>query len=337
MRSLSTSRVFTRSRRSWRLATVCCAVVVVLLAASAAGFATERVEERSLAPGGQLRVDASSASIVVEGVSGLSSARIEFDGRPGWEEKFEITIDESPGQVSVVAKKRKSTSGFWGLFSGNTGSVRIRAQVPEETSLVLDTSGGSIEVENLTGEALLDTSGGHIKVRNVRGPVTADTSGGSIRVENVTGTVRTDTSGGSIHLARIDGDASADTSGGSIEATDIRGDVELDTSGGGIEASGISGFLQADTSGGSIEARFAEGASKGGHLETSGGNIRVQIDGSVGLTLDAASRGGKVHCELPVTVTGGEHSKSTLQGDLGGGGARLVLRTSGGSIYVDPL
>ena len=59
------------------------------------------------------------------------------------------------------------------------------------------------------------------------------------------------------------------------------------------------------------------------------------MDASANLDLDALASGGSV-------TTGdfavkGKITKSHVQGTIGGGGAKLVLRTSGGGIRIEPL
>jgi DUF4097 and DUF4098 domain-containing protein YvlB len=119
-----------------------------------------------------------------------------------------------------------------------------------------------------------------------------------------------------VSLREIGADLTANSSGGSIRIADARGRVD------------------AHTSGGSIEADLSAGNAAGGTLETSGGGIRVAVDPSVDLEIDAT--GGPVTLDLPMRVQG-EVSRRHLRGVLGSGGAMLRLRASGGSVRVRPL
>jgi hypothetical protein len=316
------------------------ALICLLLALAVAGpaWALEKVtEERPLAPGGELLIDATSATVTVEGDPGLSIARIELSGKSGWQDDYAISIEEAEGKVAVFVERRGRSGGFWGwLFGGSGSGIRVDVAVPAETSVQVDTSGGSITLRNLDGPVVADTSGGTIEARQVRGRVVADTSGGSIELEDVQGSVEADTSGGSISLTRIAGEATAETSGGSIAVRDVDGGLTAETSGGSIEIEEVRGRVEAETSGGSIHARFASGNGQGGRLRTSGGDVRVWLDPSLGLDVDASSSGGRVVSDLPIEVQG-EAKRGRLTGRLAGGGPRLELRTSGGSIYIEPL
>jgi DUF4097 and DUF4098 domain-containing protein YvlB len=314
--------------------------ILLILAVAAFGpaWALETVtEERSLGPGGQLLVDASSASVSVAGSSGASTAKVEISGKTGWRDDFELKIEKTEGRVAVFVERRNERSGFWGwLFGGSGSGIRVDVTVPEETTVEVDTSGGSIELRNLIGPVVADTSGGNIEARAMRGRIVADTSGGSIVLEDVEGPVEADTSGGRIELLRIAGDAQAETSGGSITARSIRGRLAAETSGGSIEIDDVSGRVEAETSGGSIYASFAPGNGQGGRLRTSGGDVRVKVDASLGLDIDASSSGGSVISDVRIE-TQGQSERGRLSGRLAGGGPRLELRTSGGSIRIEPL
>jgi hypothetical protein len=55
----------------------------------------------------------------------------------------------------------------------------------------------------------------------------------------------------------------------------------------------------------------------------------------VGLHLDARTSGGDVNAEgLTITIDHGGVGKSSLSGDVNGGGPLLKLRTSGGNIEI---
>lgn len=63
-----------------------------------------------------------------------------------------------------------------------------------------------------------------------------------------------------------------------------------------------------------------------------GGTLTLD-DAGVRVSLDAQASGGDVSSDVPVTLIGRQHD-NTLAGDVNGGGARLVLRTSGGGIRI---
>jgi DUF4097 and DUF4098 domain-containing protein YvlB len=301
-----------------------------LLAAPA--LAETRIERQfDLAPGGRLFVDTEAGSVSVTGGSGSGCRVVITSSREDLDEKIDFSFEPSPGELRIVGKRKgMSWFGNWSF----KGKLLIAIEVPERTEVDLDTAGGALEVDSLDGDVRLDTSGGAIRVSQVRGAVLADTSGGAITVREVEGDVNADTSGGGIHIEDVDGAVRADTSGGGIKIIDVTGDLVADTSGGSIEISGAEGRVEADTSGGPIDVAFAPGNSRGGSLSTSGGEVRVVLDAGADLELDAETSGGTVRSDLPVKIQGAV-DKHSLKGTLGGGGATLKLRASGGGIRIE--
>lgn len=139
------------------------------------------------------------------------------------------------------------------------------------------------------------------------------------------------TSGGSIDIDDLTGAIDANTSGGSIEIGDIDGDVELHTSGGSITTGSVNGDLNAHTSGGSITATFAKQLTDDASLDTSGGSITVRMIKDMQVDLNASTSGGRVRTDFNVD---GRVSKKSIRGEINGGGPRLKLHTSGGSISI---
>ena len=250
--------------------------------------------------------------------------------RKDLDELLTFRFDESPGLVSITARKKHKFD--W--FSSAGGHIQYEVRVPSETKVWIDTSGGGITVSGIHGEVRTDTSGGGISITDVVGNVDADTSGGGITLREIQGDVRADTSGGGVEATGITGSVKAESSGGSIELERVSGDIDADTSGGGIRILEAGGRVVADTSGGGIEASFVRGNSRGGRLSTSGGGIEVSIDPGADLAIEAS--GNAVKTDLPLAVRG-EISRGNLSGTLGKGGNTLRLHTSGGSVRIQSL
>jgi DUF4097 and DUF4098 domain-containing protein YvlB len=300
-------------------------------------LAGSRIErELALEPGGRLVLDADLGDVEVTGGSASGVHVVMTADKLDLEEDLEITFDASGGEVEIDVDK-KSRGGISGLFDwGSKGNLKIEIRVPTETELAIDTSGGPISVREVVGTADLNTSGGPIFVEDLEGALSADTSGGPIRASRIRGDVDADTSGGPINIDEVEGSVNADTSGGPIRISEVTGNIVADTSGGGIEIRGAGGRVEADTSGGSVEVSFAAGNQMGGSISASGGGITVRLDPAANLLIDAATSGGNVVSDLPITVTG-KVEESSLRGTLGSGGEALRLRSSGGSIRIKKL
>jgi hypothetical protein len=319
-----------RASTAIRIGTAACALFLLLGSAAAAG---SRIEKNlALEPGGSFTLDTSVGSVELVGTSS-SGARIVITSKSDdIESRYDFDFQESAGLVEVKVRKKGNKVFSW---IGRSGGMKFQIEVPRETDVNIDTSGGSISVEELDGATRLDTSGGSIAASRVRGDVHADTSGGSISVEGVEGDVLADTSGGGIEIHDVSGEVKADTSGGGIKMSGIGGDIVADTSGGGIRIDEAGGRVSAESSGGSVTVSFAQGNGSGGELSTSGGGVKVLLDPAVNLDVDASASGGGVTLDLPMQVQG-KISRSSVRGTLGGGGATLKLRASGGGIRIEP-
>lgn len=286
-----------------------------------------------VAPGGELKVRAERGSVEV--TSG-SSDQVQIEIVPkGWDldelqNDFTISFDQSGNDV-LVEIKPKSSLTKWFRF-GRKGFV-LYATVPFEFNVDLGTSGGSIAVADLKGDVKTTTSGGGLSFGQIEGPVWGRTSGGGIQLSECRGNVDLETSGGGIKIGQVEGTLRAHTSGGSISIQSASGSVDLGTSGGNIRIEDVAGQIEAKTSGGSIEAGLLDQPEGDCYLATSGGSVTVKLASNLRFDVDAKTSGGQVETELPMSVRG-TIGKTKIQGELNGGGPKLVLRTSGGDIRI---
>jgi DUF4097 and DUF4098 domain-containing protein YvlB len=299
------------------------------LAADPATAESRMEKTLQLAPGGTLTLDTDLGGVTVTGKA-ASDVHLVVTGNRDLDDLLTFRFDESAGSVTIVARRKRRFSSW----SGNSGRVRYEIEVPTQTALDIETSGGKIAIEGIGSRSKLSTSGGGIQVTNLVGDLEADTSGGPIHLRDIKGRMRVQTSGGGIDGVNLDGQLFAETSGGSIELERVAGDIDASSSGGGISIVGAGGRVKASTSGGGIEASFAKGNASGGSLETSGGGIEVALDPEIGVEIDA--EGNNVQTDLPVRIVG-KVSRRSLRGSLGKGGEMLRLRTSGGGVWIKSL
>jgi len=284
------------------------------LAAAPAAANFHRQQKLDLAPGGELLVDAAGGSVTVTGGATdggtvvITSTRDDIEGRYS----FEVTSD--PGRARVISRRRGGWSQWFGWNS--SGNLHFDVRVPRATRVDLKSSGGGIRVSGLKGNARVRSSGGGLHIADIAGDLDAGSSGGGVEVKQVRGNVR------------------VSSSGGGVDVTQVTGNVDASSSGGGVHVDGVGGRVTADSSGGSVSAVLAEGNAAGGSLSSSGGGVSVAIARDARLSIDAYSSGGSVSCELPVEKLG-KQTRTTLRGDLNGGGSVLKLRSSGGGIHID--
>ncbi len=181
------------------------------------------------------------------------------------------------------------------------------------------------------------------------------TSNGTIRVEAIEGPVRLRTTNGGIRVFGVQGPLEATTTNAGVDVQELNGSVTLRTTNGAIKADGVRGFFEASTSNGGIEARLVE--TEGGRpvkADTSNGNIDLSIESFKGNDVIATTSNASITVRLPrdaaanvrastsnafiktdfEVATSGSISKNHLQGTINGGGPRLDLSTSNGSIHI---
>ena len=316
-------------RSAWRF----CNLVLVLAALPVLLHADYRVEKHlKLEAGGRLVVDSSEGSVRVSGSTESGAQVIVTTNRDDINQLFDFNYEEHAGEVKITARRRHP----WGWNLGHGINLHFEVTVPQETSVEVKTGGGSVEVSRIKRETELDTSGGSIRASDLGANLRAHTSGGGIQLEEVGGNARVDTSGGDIRAGSLGGSLEARTSGGSIDLRAVKGDLLAHTSGGSIRVEDAGGRVNADTSGGSVDVSFARGNSHGGEVESSGGGVRVRLDPSANLDLDASSSSGPVINGLPIRVSG-TLSRSHLVGSIGSGGPSLRVHSSGGSVHIEAL
>jgi DUF4097 and DUF4098 domain-containing protein YvlB len=261
--------------------------------------------------GGEIRVDPSSEGVVK--VVAKEHIRASDDAEADEVmKKVDFSIEQHGSEVVATAE---SHEGFhWG---SNGVEIDFIVTVPSSASVALKTSGGDIAVGDLGGNVRARTSGGGVKLGKIAGEIEASTSGGDVDLEEGRSSVRLSTSGGNVSVGHL------------------AGPTTLKTSGGDIKVESAENTLDADTSGGSVRASFM-GPLKGDcDLETSGGEVRATVGPSVGFHLDARTSGGDVNAAgVTITIERGGTGKSTLAGDVNGGGPLLKLRSSGGDIDI---
>ncbi len=164
-----------------------------------------------------------------------------------------------------------------------------------------------------------------------------ESSNGSIRVNDIEGLARLHTSNASIHTVGLRGSLEAHTSNGSIQADDVRGALEAVTSNASIKVRLSSPEpgrpIKLDTSNGSIQLDLDALKNNDITADTSNASITVRMPANVGARVLARTSNASVTTDFDVTMKG-TTGKSRLEGTIGGGGPLLDLSTSNGSIKL---
>jgi DUF4097 and DUF4098 domain-containing protein YvlB len=307
----------------------------------------------------EVEVETSGGSIDVTG--GTGDARIEVyvnrnNNRNGDSElskeeiqqrldnDYNLDVSVSNGKLTAKAKPKRNNMDWKRALS-----VSFRIFVPQTVSTDLNTSGGSIQLANLSGEQRFSTSGGDLRLDNITGKTRGSTSGGSITLNNsknndlrlstsggdieatdCSGNLHLSTSGGSLRLTRLDGDIDASTSGGSVRGSAIAGDLKAHTSGGDVDLRDLSCSLEASTSGGHIDVAIRK-PGKFIKLSNSGGNINLQLPKNIAADLDIQA--DRVNAGTLANFSG-TIDEDTVHGKLNGGGVNVSADAGSGRVSL---
>lgn len=258
-------------------------------------------------------------------------------------EKYELTVSVSNNKLTATAKSKGKIIDW-----NNSLMFSFKVYVPVSVSTDLSTSGGSISLNNLTGNLDFATSGGSLSLDNVGGKIDGKTSGGSISVSNSKNEINLSTSGGSIDAKNCDGTIKLSTSGGSLNLQNLKGDIKATTSGGSIKGNQIEGTLATTTSGGNIHLSdmscSIETSTSGGNIDVditipgkyikignSAGNINLQLPKTKGYDLDISAQ--KITTENIGNFSGSMGDKE-IKGQLNGGGIPVSVKSGGGKINL---
>lgn len=255
---------------------------------------------------------------------------------------YDVHITVSNHEVRAEAK-RKHEGGF--NFDWHRQlSISFKVFVPRGVNTHLETSGGSIHLDNLSGNENFSTSGGSLHVDHLTGTIKGETSGGSIDVNNSGDNINLETSGGSIHASACHGKIRLETSGGSLHLQDLKGSINANTSGGSVQASNIEGELITGTSGGSVNLSqmscSLEASTSGGSmnvdmvhvgkyvkLDCSGGHVDLKLPLKQGMNLNISAN--RINNPFNISDFAGEWDKTHVKGSVNGGGVPVNVDASG--------
>jgi hypothetical protein len=278
------------------------------------------------------RQDSSGLELMVTGTRALRQVFAETRGgnvqASDWDGDFEAR--SAGGQIAVDRIRGRSelrTAGGNIEVGSVGGPVRCFS------------GGGEIRVDNAGAAAWLETAGGEIFVHQAGGPVQASTGGGNIRIERAASTVSARTAGGLIQVQEADGPVTAQSSGGAIQVNSANG-VRCESAGGAIRLRNVAGAVHALANSGSIMAELVSGrAMMDSTLSTNAGDITVLIPSNLALTVEAINESGgsgRINSDFPQVrpQAGLPGGPLVAEGALNGGGPRLRINVTGGTIYL---
>ncbi|HYT32203.1 MAG TPA: DUF4097 family beta strand repeat-containing protein, partial [Thermoanaerobaculia bacterium] len=201
--------------------------------------------------------------------------------------------------------------------------------------------GGGYKLGRVSGRVKIVTNSGEIHVGSAGAGAELKTSGGDITVGPVSGDLRAHTDAGDVRAGAVGGAAVVETSGGDVRIERIGGVADLRTGGGDIVVQAVGGGFQARTDGGDVRVAVLSREPRGGiSIRNGGGDVTLTLPADVRAELDLQVTGCSdpseafIRSDFPEIAVTRKSGESRGSGSLNGGGPRIVIRTSSGTIRL---
>lgn len=263
----------------------------------APSFTPTRTEHRVevLAYNGKLWVTNRNGSIKVEG---WNQEKVDLTAyiRDSQGRQIDLKVERRGSDLAIEAVWPKTGYFNFGFFGTQSPRCEFVLKVPRKVISNYSTTNGGIEVKGIEGFAGCDTTNGDIRVSDLKGEVHADTTNGGIVASNL--------------FARIKGG----TTNGDMDLANVAGGIDL------------------ETTNGSITAKNLDGWGEGIHLESTNGEIEVELGQAKG-DLKAENSNGRLDIKLTgVEIVAMEKHEAHIR--IPGRAQAINLSTTNGAITI---
>jgi len=253
---------------------------------------------------------------------------------------IEIKVGHSGDRVTIntnFLRMVNRSSSFWSKLLGagddSFGTISYRILLPVAADIELNGSAGSVDITGNVGSVRINTGvaeainvsdnfgpvsiisdAAHVKLSSIEGELVIQNGSGITRGEFLMGPVTVRQPRGEIDLQWVEGDITVKSQSGKIHIKQLRGAADLLTSSGQVE----------------IETELDSPSQY--TVETTSGEIFFSVPVTASGKLDIETRAGEIKTEMPVAIK--SMTRNRLEGEFGGGGAKVVLMSSTGDVTV---
>ena len=268
--------------------------------------------------------------------------------------QIEVTTDEHNGQFVVAVhypQRSELHVDFWDVIAGGEVpriEVQLVLEAPAGLPIRLRSASGDLLTEDREGMQDLETSSGDIQVERARGALQAQTASGELKLSDIgrarlrtaSGDISVSAARGALFVHTTSGDLSIEAAVDSLRLDTVSGDIRVDAAPRGLEAGTVSGRIEAHevvgmaklkSSSGDLDVSLAAPLRRA-ELSTVSGEIRIQLPQGAGCQLDLRTTSGSLEANMPMVLRSVD--RRSLLGEVGGGGAPIVVRTSSGDVTV---
>ena len=210
--------------------------------------------------------------------------------------EVEVRIEQTGNRVSVQTVYPEARFHFW---RDARVVVHIEIRAPERSDLDVEVEDGDLIVQGFEGELELTAEDGNMRVLDCGGRVAASAE---------------------------DGD---------VELMGVHGDVSATLEDGDLSVQGTLSRLIADTEDGNMDIEVRQDSAMQGDwsVRAEDGRIRLSLPEGFAADLNVQVDDGSIEIDQPVTIQG-RFSNKKLSTQLNGGGHRLEIRSSDGSVRI---
>jgi len=266
----------------------------VVMAAPPAGTRTETRTE-PLAHGAKLWVKNRNGAIRV---TGWDKEEVAFSAeiRDSERRRIEVTVEHKGPDLDIEAHFQQPAFSFFPFGLSQSPKCDMTLSVPRRLLAHFRTTNGPVAAGNLEGYTRCETTNGDIVLNNLAGEVLAESTNGT------------------------------------VEAHNLKARLKAETTNGGIDLENVDGGLKAETTNGRIRARNLDGWGEGISLESTNGDLEVELGRATG-DLEADLTNGTIELHLPGAQSV-EVSKRHAHVKVPGRSQRIKLETTNGNIHV---
>jgi hypothetical protein len=159
---------------------------------------------------------------------------------------------------------------------------------------------------------------------------------GRLSVERVRGTLRLSAVEGTVRGVELEGDVEVDATDGSVKLDCVGGRVRVTSGQGNVSVTGSPAQLAVRAGDGTVAVNLDRELRMDGDwdLATTDGAVVLTVPDDFAALLDAATEEGVVRIDKALAVSADRRTRHAVQGQLGDGGHRLVIRTANGAISL---
>jgi DUF4097 and DUF4098 domain-containing protein YvlB len=210
-------------------------------------------------------------------------------------------------------------------------TVSYEIRVPRDTTVIVSSDSGAVEVNTVTGAVTVSTDSSEITLTGLGGNTQVKTGSGEVKVAGSSGGLRVATESSAMTLRGLAGALEARTQSGAIRASFTgAGSADVETGSSAIQLDGLSGRLAVRTQSGRVEVRGTPTAVW--DVTTGSSLIEASFPPSAKFTLEATSSSSSV--QLKGVTVDGVKEKGRASGAVGGGGPNVRLASRSGQIHI---